>query len=283
MRHPVRKTPVSLVIGRLTIGKIIAAYLATVITGACVIGVALAYLRRPQEPVMDSIAATAAALFGSGSLLDVKGQSPAYYAVAAITTASGVLLPVLLLGAFVYKLFRIDPITFRSTVSIENYNGFTIASVRYYNSTSTPLVGLNAHVIARTRTTTRPVVIQNIRLSVLTSTGMQNASTWPYSSPQVPFTIRAVLSEGEIAEHVSANEEFVLYGTERRVTLDQLQLFVVVSGTFAENGTAFTSIKSYSLKTDGTAILGHFQEIDPDMTKHPTKWDGWDNFEGNQQ
>src|SRR5262249_26154181 len=156
-------------------------------------------------------------------------------------TLLGVLLPIFMLGAFVFKLFHQEPLTWRKIVSIESrYNQPPLLVFRFYNSSTSDLVNMNIVVIARVLSTGEPRTITNVKLPVLERTGkLVDDASWPYSRSGVPFSIRVQLGDGLSARETVDRGLLCLPGRDEAVECSRVAFLLVASGQVLESGNSF--------------------------------------------
>jgi cation transport regulator ChaC len=276
-RHPELSTPPALHLSRLSLVGVFAVYLTATLACALVITAAGQLIARPRMNFTRALRDGFAAVLDPGGILLRDGQSGPYYVVVAIASIVASILPVMLLGAFVYKLFRADPLVWRRTLSVEDGpDGRAIATVRFYNRTRTPLVDMTIRVFARVRSTGSPSVITNIRLPVLVGGKDLDAGFWAYSETAVPFTVRMPLGRALDAQAVIRGPEVEING--KTYEKFRVEFAALASGTVLETGNAFVSIVRFRADE---MTLGHFQDIDVDYETAPQTWRGWPNFDGN--
>lgn len=222
-------------------------------------------------------------LFSPNSLLDRGDDSVLLYSVVLVASILRVILPVFLLGAFVFKLFRDDPLVWRKSISIEEsaIDGPAVLRIRFYNATSSPLVNLTIQVFARVRSTGTPLFVRNAAFKVFQGEDLEvrDSAMWALSRPGVPFTVNVPLGTDLTARDMFDNNYLSLPGEGEIVSRDRVRLFVLASGTSLESGATFYSGCEYDLAKD--LMLGHYGEVDVLYDKHPKLWKGWDRFEMN--
>ena len=279
--HPRIRTALSLRIGRLNLLSIVGVYLAITVASAAVLAALMQAVDSRHRGFSHLFRATLAAVFSPGDLLTADGESPAYYVIAALATLIGVLLPIFMLGAFVFKLFQQEPLTWRKVVSIESrFNEPPVLVFRFYNSSSSDLVNMRILVIARILSTGMPRTVTNFRLPVLERTGKSvDEASWPYSRSGVPFSIRVQLGSGLTAQETVDKAMLCLPGRDEAIECSRVTFLLVASGQVLESGNSFLSAREYAATAD--VVHGHFQEINAYAGENPRLWHGWANFDGN--
>ena len=204
------------------------------------------------------------------------------YLAAYLAEIGRVVLPVYLLGAFVFKLFNADPIEWRGKASLEDRveDHSPALSVRFYNGTASPLVNVTIRAFARVQATGSPRVNYYIPLKIFQGGEDKEFAIWPFGRPGVPFTLHVPFGQGLSAAEVENGKDVVLPGRDRAISRDRVSLFCVVDGTSLETGAAFTSGREYRLADD--LLIGHYAEIDANYDTPPQTWAGWEHFEMNR-
>jgi cation transport regulator ChaC len=281
-QHPRIRTALSLKIGRLNLISIVGVYLAITLVSAAILAALMQAVDARSRGFSHLFRATLSAVFSPGDLLTADGESPAFYTIAAFATLLGVLLPIFMLGAFVFKLFQQEPLTWRKIVSIESrYNEPPVLVFRFYNSSTSDLVNTKIVVIARILSTGEPRTITNIRLPVLLERAgkLVDEASWPYSRSGVPFSIRVQLGDGLSARETVDKGLLCLPGRDEAVECSRVAFLLVASGQVLESGSSFLSAREYAAGKD--MVYGHFQEINAYAGEDPKSWHGWSNFDGN--
>lgn len=273
-------TPLSLRLGKASLLAIIALYVTASVALALLSGAVLSVLHRPRWDFGHGLRLAFEALWGLGELVREDGQSTGYYLAAGAITVAGVLLPLLLLGSFVFKLLRHDPIKWRRKASLEDDPVLgAVLSIRFYPGTSSALGDLTTRVYARIALTgSNPRSIINRPLKVHYSGRVVEESRIPYSSSGFPCTARIPLSRKRSATAAVVDGVFDVDG--REVRKENLEIIAIVSGVVLDSGESFVSVRRYAGKD---IIAGQPQWIDAVEGISPKKWLGWDNFEGNAE
>lgn len=271
-----------MLLARWKLTRIAAVYLAVSVAVAVVLGAGLYATRRDGAGFGKSVRDTLIAVLNPGELLDVDGQNPIYYLVAGLAGFVGILLPVVLLGAFVFKLFQQDPLAWRQNLSIDDHmTGYPVLRLRFYNAVASPLVNVTVQAVARIRSPKAPFFISNKRLSVLQARTMALLpdSYWAFSQYAVPFTVTVPLGEGLTADEMYHGKYICLRGETDAIERKRVSLLAIVSGTVLDTGNTFYSIREYDLSSE--VQLGQPEEIYVDHDQSPRDWRGWDRFEHN--
>jgi cation transport regulator ChaC len=280
--HPELTTPYSLRLAHVSIGTIIAGYVAASLVAAAAIAAGLSALHTPRWAVGRAFRSSFATLWGLENLFAEQGQKPAYYVLAGAASVLGVIMPLLLLGSFVYKLLRHDPVQWRPKLSIEDNPEFgAVLSARFYAGTSSALGDLRITVYARVaRTQAQPRIITNQRLNVIYHSVLADESRIPYSSSGFPCTVRIPLSKRREADATAAGDLIDVQGAEDLLRAN-VEFMVIVSGAILHSGDSFVSVHRYPA-SDGL-LVGQPQWVDAVEDGQPNRWLGWDNFENNAE
>lgn len=283
--HPVVKTGAAQRIARLKIRTIVAIYLIFFAVFDTILAIAIAASKREGVTLERYSRYFLLAMLSPADILDARNDTLITQLAVYVAEAGRVIFPVFLLGAFVFKLFRIDPLTWRSKLSIESQLGGEppVLRIRFYNSTSSPLVNLTIQVFARIRSTGEPRSVQNVELKI--SQGADRNTRlgvfWALGRPGVPFTVSVPLGLGLSAKDVFDKDQIVLPDHAETIDRSRVNLFVLTTGKSLETGVDFSSGHEYSLAED--LLLGHYAEIDVVYNDNPRTWRGWQWFEENRE
>jgi cation transport regulator ChaC len=280
--HPNLRHHLSLIIGRRSLLQIVGIYLVATLASSVIRGVLSSAVSHRREPVSSAIRNVLSNLINPGDLLETQNEGVAFYVVAAVAGFLGVVLPVFLLGAFVYKLFQFDPITWRRKISVETTwrNSKPVMTIRFYNNSRSALLDNEIQVVARVRSAGRPQVITNLRMNLVREGVELDSIVWPYARPGVPFTIYVPLGEGISALEVGHGEKICIPGYAEALDKSRVAFFVLVRGVVQDNGGSYLSARIFPA---GGIAHGHFQEIDADYEAKPRTWPGWDRFDENNE
>ncbi|MFG1890299.1 gamma-glutamylcyclotransferase family protein [Micromonospora sp. NPDC049051] len=278
--HPRLGTPLSLRLGKASLLVIVGSYVTLSVASAMLGAVALSLLHRPRWEYSRGLRLTFEALWGLGELLREDGQPAAYYVVAGVITVLGVLLPLLLLGSFVFKLLRHDPIKWRKKASLEDDPVYgALLTIRFYPGTSSELGDLCVRVYARIALTgANPRSIVNRPLRVRYGGELAEESRIPYSASGFPCSVRVPFSRRRTATASVVDGVFDIDGHD--VSKENLEIIAIVSGVVLDSGESFVSVKRY---LGDEVLAGQPQWIDAVEGEAPKDWLGWDNFEGNAE
>ncbi|MFG3557459.1 gamma-glutamylcyclotransferase family protein [Micromonospora sp. NPDC047557] len=280
--HPRIRTSLGVRVGRLRLPTIVAVYALACVFAASLLAFTLTTASAKGMHYGIAFRLALATIFSPGEILLADGESPAYYLFGGFASLLGILLPIFLLSAFVFKLFQQDPIEWRKVVSLEpRTNGQSVLCFRFYNGTTSTLIRVSIQVIARVRSTGSPETVSNLALPLGARDANSNKleASWPYARSGVPFTVVAALGEGLTAQETIDGTMVCLPRRDEAVDKRRVSFLVLVSGIMLDTGNPFFSAREYKASED--LLLGHFQEIGTDYETPPRTWPGWPNFDGN--
>ena len=270
------RTPLATRISRLGLSGILLIYLAALAVSAVAGGLVFhaTGVGGPDESLKSSIFSALSMALGArdphqGGDLDLAGVTGVVLAVI------GVILPAWLLGAFVYLVFKFDPIVWKKTASYENPgNGRAHVTFRFYNGSSETISGMKVKVTARYTTDDRPATraVEPMKLNTGMNRPLQDCIEWPISDPAMAQSVRMPLAEVDGCVGV----EFARL--DRLIPHEKVEYVVEVSGMLTGTG---NEIRSQHLYRADEVIEGHFQEIDIDVSVPPREWSGWQGWENN--
>ena len=189
-RHPQARDTVITRISRWRLRDIILGY-AAAIAGLTALG-ALALQRwgggRPTYAT--AFRDMAQALMSPGELLGQDDRPAPYYAIALMASAIAYIAPVFLLGSFVLKLFVLDPIVWKQSVTVEDRIGCGAVLVfRFYNASRHTLIGAAVTVTAEVSSPSDPTSVRSRAMAVVThDTERAEARTWASVLPYEPYS-----------------------------------------------------------------------------------------------
>lgn len=268
VKHPVQQHNIAVWMSGIGLRWIVASYLGVFValTGVMTLLVELLItdherLQRPSP--LRALNAT----WSPGDLLRVPGQSPGFYGIGGLYGLVAVLLPIALLGAFVFRLFWHDPIQWRSTYSDDTTrdDGSTF-DFRFYNRSRAPLVNLNIVVHAQIQKNREPNLVVNMRLLVYSGDSKVDHTLWALAPPAVPYTVRVpyeqVLVQGAPAlKFYTEDPSGAGPGRNQSEPIDprRLRFLIIVTGTSPLTGVNFVSYRQYY---QSDMRKGHWQEVD---------------------
>ena len=197
--HPVIRTSLAIRVGRLSLPALVGVFVLATLISAAVLTLVVAGTDRTNSGIVTAFRVTTASILQPGTMLQESGQSFGYYAAGFAAGLLGILMPIFLLSAFVFKLFQRNPLVWRRIVSVESRLGKPpVLVVRFYNGSSSTLIGTRIQVIARVRSTGRPGRVTNVILPAAdrAEDSRDKDTYWPYSLSGVPFSVRVSLGEG---------------------------------------------------------------------------------------
>jgi cation transport regulator ChaC len=228
-------------------------------------------------------------LWSIGDPLARDGESGLFYTISATGVVSGILLPVLLLSSFVFKLFQYNPLEWRPKVSFYDFLGRPTLVVRFYNRSRQPLANLHMTVFMKYLEEGQdPPVRTNTPMKLIDRFGdVHDSITWGYSLPGTPFSLRIPLQINRSAAEIIGSSGMpisVKSGSTDSAPLatadwEDLHILVVVTGTSLITNSSFTSLVQYRARRD--VELGRPQEVHPRDDRFPDDWAGWENFSSN--
>jgi cation transport regulator ChaC len=279
-RHPSVRFRLVLWLSRLSLRTVVLIFIVVSFALSAAIAGLLTATSSPRIGFDASLRSAISNAWNPGDLLDRPDQSFWFYTVAWLDALVGVLLPTLLLGAFVSKMLQHDPLVWRRTVSVErDINGLPVLRFRFYNGTRSPIVRTRVEVYARVRITGNPGTLYNYRLDVqLRDRSSAPNEFWPFGRPGVPYLVSVPLGGPMTVDAMESSDKIFIpaYGepTERAL----VSFFVIADGVMLDTSRSFVSTHEYRAGRD--FLFGHYQEISADYTTKPRRWAGWDNFDG---
>ncbi|MEU4355860.1 gamma-glutamylcyclotransferase family protein [Streptomyces virginiae] len=274
--HPRIKTPAALLLSRRSFSSILFFFVAASLAVSALLALGLTEYSSHKISYLTAFRLTLSSVWNPGDLMFQEDESAGYYVFAGFSTLAGAVVPVLLLGSFVFKLFNRDPLQWRSKISLINRPGEgAVMVLRFYNGTQMSLVNMSIDVIARYETTAVPKSLINKPLDCLSGTKRVNRGFWAYSTPGVPFTVRVPLSETLSAAQTYEGGVIDLQGQMLEKSL--VDIIALARGTVVETGRDFASMYRYS--TEDCFSIGHPAEIEVDESTNPRHWNGWRQFE----
>lgn len=222
---------------------------------------------------------------GGGSFLHEDGQSLDFYLAAAVVKMLGVLLPIFLLGAFVFKLFQRDPFVWRNRLyyktGLRSGDGFLL---RYYNSDWSRLVAVDVTVYARLESrVTNKTLTRRLRCELSPGLGqgegtLSDHSFWSVCTTGMPFTTRVSLESGRI---VGEGDDRVLEIGGESFPLEKVTILALAQGVVECTGAHFTSSHEYRLSDMDDGVLGDIDAVNGYQSRRQIRgWNGWENFHG---
>jgi hypothetical protein len=248
----------------------------------------LAYGGHPFRVLWLALAATRA-LLGVDAFPRQDGN-PAHEALATGSSLIGAVMPALIIGIVVIRIFAIRAFEWRRRITVclaaeldgdlratvtDPRHGFV--AVRWYKRLDNlSVTNLRAEAYLRCRVVSHIDGSTLYRYQPLDVLGLDGrdakACTWPETFSGMPFTLwiplHAPLDGGRITE---------IQGRILDSTDDDRQLVVRLSGGVAKPASRISEERRYHLHTD--VQLGRFVPIEPDLSVPAVRWPGWARFE----
>jgi len=296
-RHPKLAGSVSSRIAALTLTQLVLAYILTTVVLAAVLALPSSTALVSTSYGVRWLLAFDALWSGGGSALASSRALDLGLFVALGLKLLGVLLPVLLLGAFVFRLFKRDPLVWRNRVSylpprLGADSGRLL--VRYYNKDWSPLVAVSVRAYARfsldNGNTTHLRALQCEVAPDLLDGPVKHGpeNFWASCSQGMPFTSRVDLA-GDLLEVNAVGVERPVGDLKRALyrlptisgyrdyTCADVRIFLLATGTIGQTGVAFTSSKTYDLADAEVVAYGSVEVV---ADKDAVDWKGWTAFDG---
>jgi cation transport regulator ChaC len=279
--YPSLVTPLAVRLSQWSLKRLVAVYVVASIVVTGLLGLGLWATARPRRDLWLTLRQTFSVLWGDGDLLTTGGQSILYYLLAAAVAVAGTIMPLFFLGAFVFKLFRRNPMVFRRDLAVIDYRDLGPTLVfRFYNGTRSPLIDVSVRVASRVSSRQPPPLLVNKWMDLFIIDYFTGEVCFPRLDPGMPSTIRAPLGGTTTADAIGAGPTIPVPGYEGGVQDKSLvEFMVVVKGTVLATGDGFTSFRYYSA---ADVVSGHPQEISFDPAQRPEEWDGWQSYDAHQ-
>lgn len=275
IRYPRLSTPFAIRLSRRSLVGVLLTYVALVTVWVGIVSVAVYHLGNRGVDASEALRQALWGMWGPDNLLGVRGESTGFYIVAAANALVSVLLPVFVLGAFVFKLFRHDPLKWRKGLTIEAHPaGHFVLAARFYNRFTVPVADVCVRAWLRWTSAENPTVLRNKRLQLLVRGMHDDAPVWPLAIPAEPTTVRVVVASTGTDDMPFGDETFTIQG--ETVTRDDASIVLIAEGMATGINEQFRSMTTYSLRGDIEAEL--FQDITPNVRDQVE----WRNFDGTQ-
>jgi cation transport regulator ChaC len=273
IRHPQFSSPFDVRLSKWSLPVVLVTYLIFSLVWILLVAGLLVLLERPQPNALEAFRQSAWALWGPDNLFDLHGQSASFYSLAILNAVVGVLLPLFVLGAFVFKLFRHDPLVWRRSVSLEAHTmGHYVLAIRFYNGFRVPLADVQVRAWLRWRPESHPTVFRNKQLRLFVRGDGENGLAWPLAMPAEPTTVRVYL-EPTSGTYPLFDDKILIQGEE--VKRDDATIVLIAQGMASSLNEEFRSIMQYSLEGIDEGL---YQDVRPGQLEGPE----WDNFDGMQ-
>ncbi|WP_336030202.1 gamma-glutamylcyclotransferase family protein [Geodermatophilus sp. FMUSA9-8] len=264
-------------LSKLDLPQVVGIYVVLVLGWTLVVSLVLLVDDGGQGGFVDLVRRAFQAMWGPDSLFAERGRSLLYYLLALVNALVSVLLPVFVLGAFVFKLFSHDPLRWRRKLTLEVHpTGYFVLAARFYNRLTVDLADVRVRAWLKWTPPDSPTVHRNKQLELLVRGQHGDEHVWPIASPAEPTTFRVVLrTTAEPGLPVTPATIDVQGQSARRGTA---RLLVIVEGVMTSTNEEFRSRQEYSLRPGAIDEEGIFQDIGPEVGEDA----GWANFEGTQ-
>jgi cation transport regulator ChaC len=287
--HPQIHTPYVLRASRYTFLTIMAMYVSASVVGSALLAAGLAITHVPNWDYARAYRSAFSSTWGLADLLEDDGQPAIFYILSAVGAIAGVLLPIFILGAFVFKLLRHDPIVWRKKVSVEETSEHgTALAIRFYSGTHSPLADIRVRVFLRVQSSdTPPRSARNYPLTVIRGGVPNDDVMLPLTSRGYPILVRVPLrpdlidsdEEGMSAHDVCYGDWIEIQGKRTKKT--NCEIIVLTSGVVVFTGDSFLSARRYLASEDLSEGQPQWIDAETDPDADPYKWTGWSNFENN--
>jgi hypothetical protein len=276
-RHPLLQSPLAVRLSRLSLLHILGIYLAIAASWVTISAVALYVLEDQDRSFVNSVRLALWAAWGPGNIFGQADRPLVYYALGILNALLSVLLPVLLLGAFVFKLFQHDPLEWRQKLTVEAHpSGQFVLAARFYNRFTVDIADLRIRAWLRWTPLDNRSVRRNMRLQLLAPGQLDYEEALPLALPAEPTTVRVILGPtGNGLDPLDSRNEILVQ--EELVSRSDASIVLVVDGITTSSSDVFRSTKNYRLDVDVEEDL--FQDIPLGSLAGKE----WDNFDGTQQ
>ena len=276
IEHPVRQTPLAMLLSRLSLPAILGIYGFLTAVWILISSAALYFIDPGTRSFGDAMRRSTWAMWGADNLLGQDGKPLLYYALGVLNGCVSIVLPVFLLGAFVFKLFRHDPLQWRSTLTIEAHpSGVFVLAARFYNKFTVDVADLRVRAWIRWIPDESETVRRNRRLELLGTLPKDIEDALPLAATGEPTTTRIRLaSTSDTRDPLGSDGRITIQGES--VPRRDAHLVIVIDGLTGTTNEAFHSTKTYSLASD--IVTEYYQNIPLDVAGGAE----WKNFDGTQ-
>ena len=275
---PRLSSPLAIRLSRWSLPVILLFYVALVAVWALIVAISLHFVQRAPADFPELLRRALWSIWGPDNLLAPADQTFGYYVVAVANAIVSVLLPVFVLGAFVFKLFRHDPLTWRRHLTLEAHSSGNFAlTARFYNEFNREVADISARAWIRWNPPANDTVFRNRKLKLLVRGETDDAPAWPLAEPAQPTTVRVLLCSTEEEPDPLRDDRILVQG--EWVPRASATLVLLVTGTTTGVNEEFRSTKIYKLSPDADEIQ---EEIFQDITPGKPNQDEWKNYHGTQ-
>lgn len=224
--------------------------------------------------------------------LEPEADSTAHQLLATLSSVTGAMVPAVLLGIVLIKLFALRPFVWRQRASVSHawtadFPGYSrdhadsedaIIAVRFYNRfDNLSVVDLRARVHLRYLERSPhddSLVIYKQWLKVLDANGeLAEERSWLAVERGAPFTVWIPV-QAPVAEL-----PFQLIQGKDLSTSYGVKLLVRLTARTVGLGTEVADERWFDLE-GGDFELGRFVPLQPDLDKDVWRWEGWADFDG---
>lgn len=274
-RYPRISSPLAIRLSQRPLRVILLTYLTIVALWVCLVAITLHLIDREGANAGTIVRRALLAMWSPDSLLAQANKSVPFYVMAVANALMGVLLPLFVLGAFVFKLFRHDPLVWRQRLTIEAHpSGYYVLAARFYNHFEVPVADVHVRAWLRWTAAENPTVLRNKRLHLLVGGQRDPEPAWPLAVTAGPTTVRIPLCLTSAITDPVKDIELSIQG--ECLLRDNATLVIIVDGTTTSVNEQFRSLKMYKLRDEIDDEL--FQDISPDRIIKSE----WKNFDGTQ-
>ncbi len=279
--HPLMTSPLAIRVSKWSLSFIFLAYAVVSLLWAAVVGAGCWLMTVPAESAPAAAREGLAALWAPENLILKPGQLIPFYLLATMNAFVSVLLPLLVLGSFVYKLFGQDPIVWRGRLSLEasppesHPIGSFVLVARFYNQIRVDAADVRVRAWLRFTTAEyNPNVLLNKRLEFLVRG--QRVEDWvlPLMRPTDVTAVRVLLCPySESLDPVTEKDIYVQGETVSRATAS---IALIAEGTLVTLNETFRSVANYQLDDEIDTDVYQDISLGTVIAKE------WSNFEGVQ-
>jgi hypothetical protein len=266
-QHPVRESPFAIRLSRLRLLQILAVYVLVVIAIVCLHALLLfVYASTSSRTLVESVRESMSISWDPGTAFTQPGRPIALYLYGIANALIAVLLPTLLLGSFVFKLFQHDPLQWRRSLTIEAHpSGHYVLAARFYNRLPVDAADLRVRAWLRWVPTDNKSVRRVKSLTILGrgQNAIEETDAFPLASPFEPTTVRVVLGQTERGDPIDGDGKIWVQG--ELVHREDASIVLVVDGATVTLSNPFRSTIEYSL--DSAADIDMFQDIPLDSER----------------
>lgn len=290
--HPHTRRPAVVFLARSSLWKLLVALITAVMVGSAVGAAVLVAAGSSSATFFDTTEDIFLAIINANGLNRFYGSDGANRVVTFTVGLIAFLLPPLFLGVVVFKFFTIDPIQFRSKISLTLYFGSPVLAARFYNRLPVELYDLSIRAYLRLPSANLDTPSLQNRPLDLRRPGSPDASsltedtdeiTWPVALRNVPFMLRIPLRDERFRLPVSSESRLPQTMTVQGYDFDTslAEILIYIEGEIPQIGESFTSFYRYRLGAEGE--VGRPAQIDVNYLEPPKRWQGWSTFDETEE